>query len=91
MTDNISIVTPVIMQIDFPLGYILLFVGLVLMFINFFIKSPLIYMALIAVWFGVFFSQEFINTWLQWVSLPIVFWAGIGFFFRVRNRNERGY
>lgn len=92
MTDNISIVDPVQVTIALPFGYILLLVGIALIIANFFLKSPLIYLALVAVWFGVFFSGDFVNTWIQWVALPVVFWAGIGFYIRLRRGSaERGY
>jgi hypothetical protein len=77
-------------EISFPIGMVLLGLGIVLTLANFFFKSPLVYLALVAVWFGVFFSPDLANTWLQWVSIPMIFWAGLGFFYRLSNAHDKG-
>lgn len=78
-------------ELSFPIGVLLLILGVVLTIANFFFKHPLIYLALVAIWFGVFFSPDMVNTWVQWVSILMVFWSGIGFFYRLSVGRDKGY
>lgn len=76
--------------LTFPMGFYILALGCVLIIINFFLKNALIYLAMLACWFGVYVQPEFNDSWLQGVAIIIMIFSVIGFVFRLLSSQSEG-
>ena len=75
--------------VDLTVGVISLFAGLGLILINFFVKSPLLYLAIIPCMVGCIFEPLFQDYWFQSGCALVAIWAVIAFFKRM-NENIGG-
>lgn len=62
-----------------------LFVGLALMALSVFIKSPLLKIPIIICFYAVVVTPEFNDTWLQTAAIVIMIWAALAGFLRVKE------
>jgi len=70
-------------DISLPTGFYVMIFGLGLLFISFFIKSPLISLAVIACMISCIYEPEFKDTYYQTGCVIVAVWAGITFFIRM--------
>lgn len=75
-------------SLSLPAGFYALMVAFGLVFISFFIKTPLIYLAIIPCMFGVILEPEFNDKWLQAGCVLVMIWAGLAFFKRISQGGE---
>lgn len=78
-------------NLNVELGFVLVILGCVLLFVNFFLKNPLIYLAILACWFGVYIQADFRDTWLGGVAIIIMIFAVFGFAYRLLVGGESRY
>lgn len=66
-----------------PTGFYVLLAGLFLLFISFFLKSPLIYLAVIPCMVGVLIEPEFKDLWFQSGCALVIIWCALAFYKRM--------
>lgn len=63
-------------------------VALILLFVNFFLKSSLVYLVIIACLLDVLFQSEFTDAWIQTGIVILMFFCAIKFFFRIQESTK---
>lgn len=78
------------MEITLPTGFYVLIAAISLVFISFFLKSPLIYLAIIPCMIGVLMEPAFKDLWFQSGCVLVMIWAALAFFNKITGRSEKG-
>jgi len=78
------------MNIVLPTGFYVMIFGLGLIFISFFIKSPLINLAVIACMVSCIFEPAFKDTYYQTGCILLAIWSAIVFFVRISKVFDGG-
>lgn len=76
------------MELELSQGMYIMGFGLVLLFVSFFFKSPIIRMALVLAMLAVIFEPTFKDTWYQTAAIFIAIWAGVSMFYRLTQGEE---
>lgn len=90
MSENITFINPLVVEATLPTGFYVLMAALFLVFISFFLKSPLIYLAVIPCMVGVLVEPAFKDLWFQSGCVLVIIWAGLSFFKRITGGGEQG-
>lgn len=78
------------LNIALPGGFYVMMFALGLLFISFFIKSPLIYVAVICCLVACLFEPEFKDTWYQTACVVLMVWAGLMLFLSLLKKYLSG-
>ena len=74
-------------ELGFPAGFYGLFAGLAIMFINFFLKKGLLYLAIIPCMIATLVEPAFKDAWFQSGCVLVMIWAAIAFFKSMQERS----
>lgn len=72
--------------VSLPAGFYVMCFALALIVISFFLKSPLIKIAVILCMLAVVFEPEFKDTWFQAGAVVVMIWAALSGFFTFKQR-----
>lgn len=75
-------------EIVLPTGVYVLGAAFALIFISFFLKSPLIYLAIIPCMVGVLVEPAFKDLWFQSGCVFVMIWAALAFYKQITERME---
>ncbi|GAH37496.1 unnamed protein product, partial [marine sediment metagenome] len=75
--------------VDFPAGFYALIFGAFLMFINFFLKKGIIYLAIIPCMIGCLVEPAFRNAWFQSGCVLVMIWSVLAFY-KSMQKGETG-